>query len=333
MSDPVLVLHVGFPKCGSSSIQASFSQSPLFKTSDGRKAGYGAISSNGLILLGDALKIKALSSQSHYVASINQELKDITNDQRHEWAKVVKNSGIESLLMSREAWAMGPEMLAKYLAPFWQGKIRIIAFVRPQAEYINSGWWQWGAWTGDQLHEWANRCRGICDFSARIQQFQNFFPAAEIRLHPLSGSVVEQCLSAMDCAKNEVASVRSNSSLPATVLRLFQRHAARLRTVHGSGIDFVIGRALPSKFNTPWVIPSQLSQEIISHYKESNHRLLAFMSSEDRTAVELDARWWNSGAYADRVVEDWRALPPDANEVDALAADLAYALWNSSRSH
>ncbi|WP_237057879.1 hypothetical protein [Microbulbifer sediminum] len=284
-------------------------------------------------MLGEEIYRSVAKSNSGYVASASAELGRAEHLDHSQWWSKIEELKVDSLLLSREAWSGNPQDLASFVLPFWKGRVKIIAFVRPPLEFINSGWWQWGAWSGDGFEKWVEHAANVCDWLTSLKKIQKLFPGTEILVHPLGGNIIDQCLTALGCDPGSVQASRANASLPASILRLFQRHSARLRpSPHRSGIDFVLARHLSLSGAPPWVIPVDIGNSILSRLKQNNEELLKLMSPEERAAVESDNRWWSIDAYLGKEVEPPSPQKPNADELDCLAADLAEALFVANRA-
>ena len=52
---------------------------------------------------------------------------------------------VDTLVLSSEGWLPQASLFERAFR-IWQKPMRVIAYVRPQANYLNAAWWQWGAW-------------------------------------------------------------------------------------------------------------------------------------------------------------------------------------------
>lgn len=154
------VLHVGMPKCGSSALQSAFSDNPILEASDGRKVKYVAIRGDAEVLSGEKLRHLAMLSAVGYIPSV--QVKVLSAFSQRKINKVKKQlrelaSDGSLLIMSNEAWGNQYSQFTE--CNFLQKlelNIDVVMYVRPQVEWFNSAWWQWGAWSDRTLNRWVS---------------------------------------------------------------------------------------------------------------------------------------------------------------------------------
>jgi len=311
-----LFLHLGLPKCGSSSIQSAFSLCSAHLDHDGDPLRYIAIG-KGRVLSPELVKERAQRNVSGYKSSAAAEIL-VCRPQRskQQASRFFKEQSGASLFLSNEGWAQ-----AFSLPGFWEEindlievcspiKTTMIVVVRPPVEWINSAWWQWGAWQSEPNFErWFQVMLKSLQWHHTLNIVKERFPGVELRVLPLKPTLLTDISVLCGLEATAFASVDrvANSSLPAVVLRLYQAFPELRPGPHSSGMDFSILHALGDHSagfqRAPWVINRDLIQQILTHTKASSQALLAWMSERDAGAVMEDPRWWSTDAYQDREYE------------------------------
>jgi len=332
----LLVVHLGGPKCGSSSIQSALTASPTMRLTAGGVGEYGVLTPEGALITGDQVADAFRSSWAHqlygYMNSVNgTELSRCGSNAATLLRAYSERKPSNSLFLSNEGWLANPDVVQQYIVSGWKGVVRLLVFVRPQIDYLNAAWWQWGAWQGTSFDRWLEEASANCAWFDRLEPFTDLVEPAELRVHVLDSKVVDRSMSALGVEPDAVQADTRNRSLPASVLRMLQRHRERLRPgPDNSEIDFVLERHVTWDQPPPFVMTREVVAQLVAAHRASNERLLRLMDSGDREKMRSDDRWWTADAYADRSVSDPEPQPPDAEAADGLAADLAAALLETT---
>jgi len=302
---PVTFAHIGAGKCGSSAIQTHFSKHPEMNYLAGGILTYGALTSQGL-LCGSAIRKKLNHSISGYVSSAS-------NAQITKWNQKTYKKNIgqmarcpNDLFLSCEGWLSlfrtqsGIDRIMPLLSGGGRREVRLAAFVRPPVKWINSAWWQWGAWEkGVDFETWLKGAIRACDWSSLLR---NIPAETELIVRPVLGDVVGQMCDIIGCEMPQASAQISNKSLSAEFLSLFLQFRDLRPSPHAAVSDFLATRAVAqSEFSyrgTPWVLSPEHIDLIIERTRETNLELLGFMDASDRTRIENDAAWWAADAYA-----------------------------------
>jgi len=325
-----LILHVGAPKCGSSSLQVALSQDPDFESRSGERFRYAAIKADGRIVTGDTLRRSATGSIVRYEVSANTpELGELDETTLATTAGQLRDlvAGT-SIILSCEGWL---ERAADFdllnLLRDVEADVEIVAFVRPQVDFLNAGWWQWGAWSPFPLNVWLYFA-DMADswkWAKLLRAWSAVRGVTAIHARLASEDVVAGFFDAIRC--DRAHGLRQNRSLPPVAVRFLQRHRELRPDPHSSDIDFVLGNALSDCVQpAPWVIPPDYATYVIEASKADNETLLDMLPAAQRDAMLADPRWWNPAVYTARTAVTPDPLPPDPGELDALSAALAKAL-------
>ena len=307
------ILHIGFGKTGSSSIQRYLSKYDL----TGTDIVYCALDEQGGLITGEALRAQARRSVAGYVSSAALS----PSGDPVSAIKRIRNQGNIPLL-SQEDWSRTGEPLS-YLRDL---ELRIIAFVRPQIEWFNAAWWQWLRWEdvgspSDILREWSPY---YLQWAAQLDLWKQSPLVSEctVRLH--TQDVVSDFLSILGCP--DIKSIeRINQSLSPTILKLYEA-APTIRRGNETEIDFLLSSVVADKRKAPWVLSRDSAQRIIDATFESNLALRRYISPDQRYSMDTDQRWWSADAYADRHCETLEPITTD--ELLTIVSDLSQAMLN-----
>ena len=312
-----LFLHLGLGKCGSSSIQSAFSLSPEHVDKDGDPLRYVALGQEQV--LGPRLVKERAERNAHaYIASVAPEgLVRRSNRSRQRAARFLQAQSGASLFLSNEGWSpafaypgfcAGIEELIQHCSP---RKITAIVVVRPPVEWVNSAWWQWGAWQPEpDFERWFQSALPSLAWQTQLDTVKRRFPEIGLRILPLKPTLLADVSVLCGLEATALASVdgAANQSLPAVVLRLYQAFPDLRPGPHASGMDFSILTALTESAvalqRAPWVINQEQIQQILTQTQPSVEALMEAMSAADATDVQNDPRWWTADAYQDHKNED-----------------------------
>jgi hypothetical protein len=323
------ILHIGMGKCGSSALQTAFCMHPVSSSIDGSLVKYVAIQPNGSVVTGRQLTSAAAQRPLGYLSSAKaKDLKELSSKSIENIAQALENivQPGDRLLLSKEGWCNELNVFKESnLLLHLNISCLVVAYVRPPVEWINSAWWQWGAWTGLPFEKWLKRNL------VKVKWYDTLHPWLEINgVKKLVVRLMPKDIISDFCELADIKllpSERSNTSLPASVLRLFQRHSFLRPGPHDSAIDFILSRHLKGIGGSPpWVLRPEHIELIIQETIESNNKLLCLLDSESRVAMQTDSRWWDARAYSDKLVEPTviNHMPPEA--LEDLAAQALQAI-------
>jgi hypothetical protein len=312
---PDLILHVGAPKCGSSAVQTVLSRRPAFSGLDGQRYAYCCLNTDGSLLSGRALRVKATLSPFGFACS-----RDATRpEQMRQWlpaARALRQLRADGSvpILSSEGWARRAALFAEAgLIEQAGGNAHVIVFVRPPVEWLNSAWWQWGVWTGNGLDRFIARNVAQTRWADHIDAWRRVPGVARVSVRLSVRDVVPQFFGFLGAKAD--ASNRSNSGVPPAFL-YFQLRNRRFRSsAHASQTEFAVGRHLKDGQSTaPWVLPQDVVAAQMQALAPVTAALTDRLEPEQRRAMEDDPRWWTPDAYAERPTAD----PADHTTPDAL---------------
>lgn len=318
-----IVLHIGVAKCGSSSLQTQLSNEPEFAGEHGRHHVYCAVNGDGRLDVGHTLRPIAHRTITGYASSFDfVDRAGISRLQpaMAELARLVA-SGCTPILSSEGWFARGEIFRAG--SPFSPHGLRAQAlmFVRPPLEWLNSAFWQWGAWGGEPLSQWVHHMLPRLRWGACVERWLCVPGVSKVDVRLGTRDVVKQFYTALGAEYRPVPPV--NTAVPPALLRFFQRHRRYRPGPHDAGLEFMLNRWVRwhGHNRAPWVLPRALQEEVMQLLRPDHERLLRHLSSDVRRAMLADARFWSPEPYADREVV---SIEGDATraQTDALIAAL-----------
>ena len=307
-----IILHVGAAKCGSSSLQAQLSSCPLLSADDGSAHyEYVCVTRKGNLLRRDEMQQHAQLTPYEAQASAGAEWPWATD----KTALKRLSSRLQDVLAegrtpiaSQESWLGQAEIFeANETLPRLGLRAKVVVFVRPQIPWLNSAWWQWGAWSPLNFRDWVECSKHISRWTSLTDAWRSVPGVDSVEIH-LVGDVVSTFFRSIGIATQSAP--RRNSSLDQNLLR-YLRGRPDLRSMHASNVDFVLEQRLAAgPKGTPWVLEADQISDLIEYYRTDNKELSSLVSSEARQEMEQDPMWWDPAAYAGREAISADAIDP-----------------------
>jgi hypothetical protein len=306
------ILHIGFGKTGTSSIQRYLCEHDL----NGTNIVYSVLNEQGEIFVGETLRALARRGVLGYVSSTPLS----ASGDPVRAIKAMREQG-NIPLFSQEDWSRTAEPLT-YLHDV---KLKVIAYVRPQVDWFNAAWWQWWRWEdlfaspADVLNLWNSY---FLQWAAQLDVWKRSQLVSEctVRLHTQE-DVVPDFLSILGCTDIKPTE-RLNQSLSPTILKLYESVPA-IRRANPPEMDALLSSVIEDRRKAPWVICHDLSQRIVDATVDNNFALREYLSSDQRKSMDADQRWWSAEAYADRHYETLEQITTD--ELLSIVSQLSQA--------
>jgi hypothetical protein len=272
-----IIIHAGFAKCGSTSIQAT-----LFHN-------FARLQDDGFSLFGKQLRIvhtpADLGVPLWFLEHALEKGEPLAQRLSDEVASVRGANGDRVGILSAENLAR-PEM-APLLAGLDQRlDVSLVFYLRPQIEWIPSAWKQWGLKTGMSLSDFVTHCIRIRrpPFKRGIETWRSALPAAKIHVRFLipellvGGNPARDFFELFGLSQDRypIGEEPRNPSLDFSILHVLSKNPHLFSGIHDNKVMKALMRALPAKFQSANI--QMLSREeearIEESFREENRWLL-----------------------------------------------------------
>lgn len=325
-----LFIHAGFDKCGSSSIQTFLCQHEFYHCINGDKLHYAALW-HDRILWGKELLKNAKQRPHGYRASIPLAA---LSPSPQEYFTTIGKQLFELLehypvIISREAWSYEFEhWLNIHFFQEHNIDVTFIFYIRPPAMWLNSAWWQWGAWSGLELDDWLEQFFGAADYGERIHSFNCLTWAKKVHTRLLTPDLLVDFtkLVGIDLNRYQELQVVANKSLPNSILRFYQTHRQFRPEPHTPKVDFIVEKYLHLDGKPDWILSQRQVERIIEKSKLNSHFLLTYIDADQKDQLLADQRFWDAKAFAHLDVKPVDKVLPSYEDLDAIAVASLNAL-------
>ncbi|MDQ9172260.1 hypothetical protein Q8A64_17760 [Oxalobacteraceae bacterium R-40] len=259
----------------------------------------------GKIVWGEDLyAIAALSPYGYCASHAGKVLETYSDSQKHNARAVIRElmQEYETVVFSCEAWGRAPNAFSENCLFADEFNVRVVAYVRPQVEWMNSAWWQWGAWTDLPLIRWIQKNRSKAKWHQILQAWRRKSWVGNIDIRILEDDIVQDFVSHLGDYSISIQPY-ANQGLPDIALRLFQRNRALRQSAHASAIEFILSRNIAFGQNyepTPWVLRPKLIAQLLDYYRSDNEALLDCLPEVQKIKIKGNAFWWDTGPYMEK---------------------------------
>ncbi len=289
-----IYFHIGAGKCGSSALQEYFSYN---NSHEYYGFLYGAVAKNGSIAIKNEVENRAQKSPYNYCSSCSLITLQDEFLANFKSSLLLLSNKCDTLLLSNEGWINESDVFHTLSDVLNCYECEVIMLIRPPVLWLNSAWWQWGAWSNVELDLWLSRnIKNVC-WSSFYDKFQLVDFIKKVHVIPLSNDIVNSV--------NEIVSLplieereKSNVSSGNNLLRFFELKRTLRPSPHHSNIEFALNRYVKNTGKPDWVISRLNITKILKRTYESNLKLLENMSNSDKELVLNDNSWWGKGYYA-----------------------------------
>lgn len=277
-----IYLHIGAGKCGSSSIQHYFSKNPILN----ERTKYGCIEADGKIITGDLITKKSEKNVFDYYSSVSiKNLKDKNQTLEH-LRKLSKST--DKLILSNEGWLNELSEIEAIKDIFIDFDVEVIFIIRSPLEWLNSAWWQWGAWTNLDHHTWLKLNIENILWHDKYKEIHKLNFVKKIHVINLTKDILNEFF---EIIKEEYDScTSSNKSSDQRILDVFLKRRTLRPSPHECHVEFSLNRHLKSVGKPKWVINEELCEEILRKSNNSNKEIAKL--SKNSLSILNDERWW-----------------------------------------
>ncbi len=287
-----IFLHIGAPKCASSSIQQHFSYNNL---QEKQKFAYGTIDISGSISTGKEVDLRTITSTLDYASSYDNIVK---KQEKIKLSLQECAKQYDILLLSCEAWYNRQEDFALFQEIFSDYEVAFIYVIRPCVSWYNSTWWQWKNWDLEvkSLDTWLEKT--LVNNIAKIwlesyKAFAHLPYINKVHLLSLQSNIIEQIYNIMDLDFNNQKIEVHNISASAEHLH-FLNNNKHMRSVQQSAVDFIFAKHFKKRSPTPFVFTKENVEDILSATKPYLIELAKFVSNEN---ILENEEYWQIDAY------------------------------------
>jgi hypothetical protein len=246
-----IIIHAGFAKCGSTSIQAT-----LFRN-------FTRLQKEGVSLFGKELRIAHTSADLGvplwFLERAREKGEHLTQKLSDEIASVGWPNRDQIAILSAENLAISQT------APLFAGldgrlEVSVIFYLRPQFEWIPSAWKQWGLKRGISLTEYVSHCIHTRrpSFKLSIDTWRSVLPAARIHVRFLipelliGGNPAQDFfhLVGLPLDKYDIGTEPRNPSLDFSILHVLSKNPHLFSGIHDNSLTKGLSLALPKKFQS-----------------------------------------------------------------------------------
>jgi len=313
---PRLIFHIGFSKCGSTSISQSF------------KPNFQAMLDQKFYVLNDAFEIAHKASELRTPLWAIQKARTSPAARTHmqdmlrrQIDRLGKNS---TLILSSEI--LGPANNEGMFAGFDDiADVEVVAYFRPQIDWIPSGWKQWESRVGITLKDAtaAYITEGRPAYRKMLDDWQASVPKAKITLRLfardalINGSPMDDFMTQIGFNYDELktSETAQNPSVDYALLHLMMRHHDLFfKNRHDSALMKILVSRLPDaylKTNAP-MLNEHMIQDISAAFADDNKALLARVVPKN----EIDATY---ARYFTKPPVPAGTAYPDFKDADILA--------------
>jgi hypothetical protein len=257
-----LIVHIGGSKCASSSIQNLFTQNALFHK-DGRSFKYIGYDANDKIINSNIIAEESNFPPHFFTTNISAEPKKL----KTQLKSVIKDK-CDVAIISNEGLA-NPEWLTdEAFDCFASNKFEISIYyaVRRHDHWLNSSWWQWGAFSETSLDRWIENEKLSAKYLG-VEKWLKLPNIKEFHCVDLQDGPVEIIATKLGIVNYDKSVINSASS--AEMLRFLIKNKSNLnRTVHSPLIEFILNNELNySGEKPPFVISREKQISILHDYE------------------------------------------------------------------
>lgn len=268
-----LFLHIGFGKCASSSIQNLLTSQPLFKVNGRTHKFISFKKKESGLLAGKSGQVlltpKEIAAYQHYPP--NYKFTNLSHEPRvmkHQLDLVKKDPadvGVMSTELLSDPRLITPELISNFSA--LKMPITLFMVVRPFTEWLNSAWWQWGAFDKYSPEVW------LSNHSAHVYRkvLDRWLSLPNLKQHyvvDIRNSPVEKMCSILGLTSKKRP--WRNVSTCAELLRYLIINKETVgRRVNDPFIEFVLNEEIDFHGSPPpFVVSNRKKEDVAQQYRD-----------------------------------------------------------------
>lgn len=338
MTHPHLILHIGAPKCGSSTLQTALTQMPDMTGMDGSKFRYVSTLVQGgpaakvpftlTPLYGAALTRVGMRSPYGYTCCPNVADALMVG----KFSKTVRTALANGLaknhipILSNEGWIHRHADFAHILKSLGNPRVDVTAFLRPPVEWLNASYWQWGVWSAPSLNAWMNRANMTYSFGMDLAAWSEI-PNVRLQVYPSKPDIVAHFAGLYGLPL--ISGTQSNRSSPPALIGFLLRNRRFRPSAHQPATEFIFQRWC-TKLDTrqPWAVGSAQVLGFRPTVRDNIAALRAILPPEDCDRLFAEPRWQAEKPYHDELLSGPTPLDAVA-DLPALFASIQGGIANA----
>ena len=304
-------IHIGVDKCGSSSLQRFLSTNGLFLNKENQSFEYRCFSKKGIL---SQKKIKLLSNKNVKGYESSMSFERILNFEETKINRMIEETKIKNVdkldqIFSCEDWYRGLKkekflsILSKFLIDYNKDKLIFIAFLKCPVLWINSAWWEWGAWESKKnkykFDEWIERMIINVNWYNHFKFFDLLNENHQLILKPIQKDIIVQFSKILNLKKDCLFTENINTGVPIEILKFYLKYP-RLSSI----LKKIVTKKKNLVANMPWILSESNIRTILYNTYKSNKKLLDLLEEEDKKFLINDRSWWDLDFYKNKITFD-----------------------------
>lgn len=278
-----LIIHIGRGKCGSSSLQRFLCKNFANRSLDYDFI-YCACTEDG-IMTGARLLSATDNTPLAYVSSTPRlSIKHAT------WLNNKFNKN-ETVIISNEGlWYKAEKNIIDFINHI-EAPIRIFFLTRPDVEFFNSAWWQWGIFKYNDVEEWFENSFDRYHTNLSLSQtWQGFDGVMEFKTYDLSYGPVDAFLDFINLkAFKHTDTFYNNVSSDPNLLRILVKNKYIGRGINKPYIEFLLNNLINySGKSPPFVLSKKMIDRILDRCVPDNIKFLRHIKFNNCAANKAD---------------------------------------------
>lgn len=259
-----LIIHIGFGKCASSSIQNHLTKNAAFYEDTYSYKYIGFDQENNLLKTDDIVKQHNFPPY-FFTTNLSQE-----NEHLKQQLNAISDCSDYLGIISNEGLA-NPEWLnstrLKLLSEL-DLDITIFMVVRPFSDWLNSSWWQWGAFADVEVNEWLSKY-SVQDYKKGLENWLRLPNVKDFHVVDINDDPLQKFASILKTETVENCIINRTSC--SDMLRFLIKNKNIFgRTVHNPSIEFILNDELDFEgVKPPFIITESMVKKILKQYKQT----------------------------------------------------------------
>jgi hypothetical protein len=303
MTTSTIYIHIGAGKAGSSALQSFFSNNHTLKTTSKRTVKYYALKTES-VLFGDTLKESSIKSFFEYESSVAisayKKPEQLKKQLKHIDNLCLKNN--HDVIVSCEDYINHPQYFDENrIFTHLESNIQVIMYIRPPLDWLNSAYWQWGAWTNIPFEKWFKAsCQKILWYDIYSMWIEvKGVDKLSVRLS--TTDVIDDIKNLLSLSPIDNATKQSNKSTGDDLLRFLLRNRNYRPNAHDPTYEFFLN----SKINftskkAPWVIGPTMQNYAFDYLGNNYKNFEKVLPKNLWQEMDNNESWWNNSLYLGR---------------------------------